>query len=101
MAEKNQTPYKIEMVHNKDLEMDPAVRRFLEAHKQQIDNYGQHSDSVVADSKRVIKSIIQDVKDIRRKSITALKKDADFVYYEVKNTVKGQGSTNSSRGPSS
>ena len=76
---------------NGHLDMDPAVRRFLEAHKKQIDSYGQFSDSILTDSNKVIKSIIQDVKDIRRKSITALKKDVDFVYHGVSSKGKGSG----------
>ena len=76
---------------NSHLDMDPAVRRFLEAHKKQIDSYGQFSDSILTDSNKVIKSIIQDVKDIRRKSITALKKDVDFVYHGVSSKGKGSG----------
>ena len=93
--------HKVAMVHNRDLEINPEVQRYLEAHKKQIENYGEFSDSVLTDSSRVIKSIMQDVKDIRRKSVTALKKDVDFVYYEVTSKVKGQGSGCSDHGSQS
>lgn len=89
MAQNRSTPYKITTIHNNsNLEIDPAVHRFLEAHRQQIENYGEFSDNVLTDSGRVVKSIMQDVRELRRKSITALKKDVDFVYCEVASKVK-------------
>ena len=99
MAQNRSPSQKINMVHNNNnnLEIDPAVQRFLEAHRHQIESYGEFSDNVLTDSGRVVKSILHDVKELRRKSITALKKDVDFVYYEVASKVKRQGPQGGSR----